>query len=104
MTSKQKFGALQHSINQAEMGLSKIVHCPYCNTDLDFTEPDGGLGEKYKEGTVFATKDGDTIVAPTCCESFALASIAILQRKELTEAKDLASRIRSNAGGLPVFN
>jgi len=89
MTAKQKLGALQHSINQAEMGLTKIVHCPYCETDLDFAPP-SVLAEDWQP--------------PTCCETFALAVIGILQRKELTEAKDLASRIRSNAGGLPVFN
>ena len=89
MTAKQKLGALQHSINQAEMGLTKIVHCPYCQSDLDFLSP-SALDDDWQP--------------PTCCETFALASIEILKRKELTEAKDLASRIRSNAGGLPVFN
>ncbi len=83
MTSKQKLGAIQHSLNQAEMGINKIVHCPYCNSDMDF---------------------GGDAPPKVCCETFALAAIAITQRKELTEAKDLASRIRSNAGGLPVFN
>ena len=89
MTAKQKLGALQHSINQAEMGIAKVIHCPYCHSDLDFSPP-SALDDSWQP--------------PICCETFALASIEILKRKELTEAKDLASRIRSNAGGLPVFN
>lgn len=72
------------------MGLTKVIHCPYCETDLDFSPP-GPLSE---EGWI----------PPTCCADFALAVIAILQRKEQAEFKDLADRIRSNAGGLPVFN
>ena len=89
MTANQKLGALHHAINQAEMGLTKIVHCPYCGTDLDFTPP-SVLAEDWQP--------------PTCCAEFALAAIAILQRKEMIEAKDLAERIQNNVGGQAVFN
>ncbi len=89
MTSKQKLGALQHSINQAEMGLTKIVRCPYCETDLDFSPP-GLLTEDWQP--------------PTCCADFALSALAIMQRKAQAELKDIADRIQQNAGGLPVFN
>jgi hypothetical protein len=89
VTAKQKLGALQHSINQAEMGLTKIVHCPYCQADLDFTPP-STLDDDWKP--------------PTCCAEFALAVIAILQRKEQQELKDLADRIGENVGGTAVFN
>lgn len=89
MTAKQKLGALHHSINQAEMGLTKVVHCPYCKTDLDFTPP-SRFDTDWKP--------------PTCCETFALAVIAIVQRKEQQEAADLAQRIQRNVGGQAVFN
>ena len=88
MTPKQKLGALKNAIDRAEMGFTKIVHCPYCGTDLDFSPPTVQVDWK----------------PPTCCADFALAAIAILQRKEQSEFKDLADRIRKNAGGLPVFN
>ncbi len=89
MTGKQKLGALAHAINQAEMGLTKIVHCPYCETDLDFTPP-SALDDNWQP--------------PSCCADFALGAIAIMQRKEQAEMKDLADRIHANAGGLAVFN
>ena len=90
MTAKQKLGALQHSINQAEMGLTLIVHCPYCRTDLDFSPP-----------SVLSSEDWQP---PTCCADFALATIAILQRKEQNELKDIAERVQANVGGPAVFN
>lgn len=101
MTAKQKLGALEHAINQAEMGLTKIVHCPYCGTDLDFSPP---AMVKLASDEVLVDDPANHWQPPTCCETFALAAIAILKRKEQTELKDLASRIRRNAGGSPVFN
>lgn len=89
MTSKQKFRKLQDQIDRAERGGSKQICCPYCGTMLDFSGP-SALDSGWQP--------------PTCCETFALAVIAILQRKEQNEAKDLAARIRSNAGGQAVFN
>ncbi len=89
MTAKQKLGNLQHQINQAEMGLTTLIVCPYCKEQLDFSGP-GALDTDWKP--------------PSCCADFALATIAILQRKEQAEMKELADRIHSNAGGLAVFN
>lgn len=89
MTPRQKLRALRRSIDDAELGKTKIVHCPYCNTDLDFSPP-GPFDENWSP--------------PTCCADFALAAIAILERKEQNEAKDLAERIRANTGGSAVFN
>lgn len=89
MTAKQKLGALQHSINQAEMGLTRFIKCPYCDAVLDFTPP---------------SELADDWQPPTCCAVFALAVIAILQRKEQAEFKDLADRIGRNVGGPAVFN
>lgn len=90
VTAKQKLGALQHSINLAEMGKTKVVHCPYCQADLDFTPP---------------SELDDSWQPPTCCPEFALACIAIIQRKEQTEARDMALRIARNVGGpSPILN
>lgn len=89
MTAQQKLGALQHAINRAEMGLTKVVPCPYCGVELDFTPP-----------SVLA----DDWQPPTCCAEFALAAIAIMQRKEMNEAKDLIDRIHDKVGGQAVFN
>lgn len=90
MTANQKLGALRHAINRAEMGQTKIIHCPYCDTDLDFSPP--------------SALDEADWQPPKCCADFGLAVIAILQRKEMQEMKDLADRIRDTTGGLPVFN
>lgn len=89
MSPDEKLAYLQGQITAAEMGVTKTITCPYCDTTLDFSpsvsQPDGSG-------------------APTCCESFALAVIAILQRKEQSEMADLARRIQRNTGGVPVFN
>ncbi len=82
MTSKQKLGNLAHQINQAEAGIDKVIVCPYCKEHLDFNPP-SALAETW--------------TPPTCCETFALAVIAILQRKEQSEFRDMANRIRDNA-------
>jgi hypothetical protein len=89
MTARQKLRSLVRSVNRAEMGLTKIIHCPYCEMDLDFTPP-SVLSEDWQP--------------PTCCAEFALAIIAILQRVEQAEMKDLADRIKDNVGGPAVFN
>ncbi len=89
MTAKQKLGFLHDQINRAEMGLTKIIHCPYCDTDLDFS-PQNPADTGYH--------------APTCCADFALAVIAILQRHEQNDMRDLADRLHKKTGGLPVFN
>jgi len=89
LTARQKLRALQRSIEAAELGKTKIVHCPYCQMDLDFSPP-GPFNDNWQP--------------PTCCADFALAVIAILQRKEMNETKDLAERIQSSVGGSAVFN
>jgi hypothetical protein len=89
VTPRQKLRSLIRSVNRATSGLTKIVHCPYCGQDLDFTPP-SVLSEDWQP--------------PTCCAEFALAMIAILQRVEQSEMKDLADRIKSNVGGPAVFN
>lgn len=90
MTSKQKLRALDRSINRALDGMTKIIHCPYCDMDLDFTPP--------------AITESADWQPPTCCATFALAAIEIMKRREQRDMKDLASRIRDNVGGAAVFN
>ena len=85
----RRLRALAASIASAELGSTKIIRCPYCKTDLDFTQP-SALADDWQP--------------PTCCAEFALAAIAILQRKEQSELKDLADRIGRNVGGAAVFN
>jgi len=89
LTARKKLRHLQRSIDRATSGLTKIIYCPYCYSKLDFTPP-GILNEDWQP--------------PTCCAEFALAAIAILQRIEVNEAKDIAERIRKNSGGAAVFN
>lgn len=89
MTADQKLQALGAGIAAAELGSTKVIHCPYCNTDLDFSPP-SVLAEDWQP--------------PTCCADFGLATIAILQRKEQHELKDLHDRIGNNVGGMAVFN
>lgn len=86
-TPDDKLQALYASINAAEMGLTKIVHCPYCGVDNNFSpQPE----EDY-EGP------------PLCCLTFFLASEAIMERKTQNNMKDLASRVRDTFGGVKVF-
>lgn len=90
MTAKKKLAALERSITLAEMGTgSKIIHCPYCNADLDFNLP---------------LVHDETWRPPTCCADFALSAIAIMQRRDQQTLIDIADRIRENTGGRPVFN
>mgnify|MGYP001598577467 CR=1 FL=1 len=89
MTPDEKLDALTQQINAAEMGISKILKCPYCGELLDFSPP-----------SVMDDQWGP----PTCCAEFALAARAILERKEQQEMKDLADRIKANVGGPAVFN
>lgn len=89
MTADDKLRTLAAAIQAAELGISKAIHCPYCDTVLDFSPP-SVLDEDWGP--------------PTCCADFALAVIAILQRKEQNELKDLADRIGENVGGAAVFN
>ncbi len=90
MTGEEALANLTQQINAAEMGISKLIKCPYCGDLLDFTPPSALQSENFH--------------MPTCCAEFALAAIAILQRKEQQEMKDLADRIHANAGGTAVFN
>lgn len=89
MTSDEKLQNLFHQIQSALSGGDKEIVCPYCKTSLDFTPP-LAVDHEWK--------------VPTCCETFALATIEILKRIEQNQAKDLYDRIRDNAGGVAVFN
>lgn len=89
MTADEKLKALAAGIAAAELGSTKVIHCPYCNADLDFTPP-SALDPDWQP--------------PTCCADFGLAAIAILQRKEVFELKDIADRVHANVGGTAVFN
>lgn len=89
MTPEEKIDYLRAQIQAAEGGLTKIIQCPYCQSSLDFSPP-SALDDNWKP--------------PVCCETFALAAIAVLKMHEQREMKDLADRIRANIGGVAVFN
>ncbi len=78
MTGDEALQNLTQQINAAEMGMSKLIKCPYCGDLLDFTPP-SILTESYRH--------------PTCCAEFALAVIAILGRKEQDERREFAERV-----------
>lgn len=104
MTADEKLKALAAGIAAAELGSTKVIHCPYCNADLDFSEPSGGLVKDSGHGPEFMDSNGEIWRPPTCCADFGLAAIAILQRKEVFELKDIADRVHANVGGTAVFN
>lgn len=87
MTSEEKLENLRTQVRAAEDGLTQIIVCPYCDSELDFSPS-------------YVATHGEV---PTCCETFALAIIAILQRVEMQEASKLGERIRQNTGGDKVF-
>ncbi len=79
MTGDEALANLTQQINAAEMGMSKIIKCPYCGELLDFTPPSKLETENFHY--------------PTCCAEFALAVIAILGRKEQDERREFAERV-----------
>ncbi|MGH9345050.1 MAG: hypothetical protein ACRD19_14980 [Terriglobia bacterium] len=72
MTSDEKLARIEQQMRACEMGLAETIECPYC-------------GGTNREG------------AALCCNLFAAAALAILDRKDESERADLAARIADQA-------
>lgn len=91
LTGDEKILELARQLRVAEMGISRIITCPYCHVATDFSptperDADGGVG------------------LVLCCEKFGLAMAAIVGREETNELVDLAHRLEDRAAGQAQFN
>lgn len=68
MTPEQKIASIEAQIAACERGATNIITCPYCD-------------EQNKQGQ------------PLCCETFAKAAMAIIQRQGTHELVEHAERI-----------
>ena len=91
LDSEEKIMEVARQLRLAEMGISKIFQCPYCQGSVDFTptpEKDAAQGANI----VF------------CCEKFGFALAAVCAREETNDMIDFAHRLEDKAEGQAVFN
>lgn len=68
LTAEEKIQSIEQQIRACEMGLTDAIHCPYCDQ---------------------FNRDGLAL----CCNRFAAAALAIVERKSLDENIENAERI-----------
>jgi hypothetical protein len=86
LDSDEKLMSLAAQIRAAELGISKIIVCPYCQTRLDFSPNPQDIAPSW------------------CCQKIALAASAIIQRQAQNEVIDMANRALDKSKGIAVFN
>lgn len=89
--SDEKILEVARQLRCAELGITKIIMCPYCHGQTDFTPT------PEKEAA-----QGANIVF--CCEKFGFALAAVCAREETNDMIDFAHRLEDKAEGQAVFN
>lgn len=81
MTPEQKIAAIEYQIAECETGKSNLIVCPYCK------------GENWKPGTgPLGSSKG------LCCELFATAATAILDRQAQEKHLEAVERLVDKVG------
>ncbi len=81
MTPEQNIAAIEFQISQCEKGESDVIVCPYCRA------------ENWKPGVKPASPNEGRL----CCDLFAKAALAIIERQSVQEFIDHAQRIADKA-------
>ena len=91
LDSDEKMSEVACQLRCAELGITKIIMCPYCHGQTDFTPTPERDADQ-----------GASIVM--CCEKLALALLAAGADHETNELIDMADRLGDKAAGQAVFN
>ena len=80
LNSDEKLMELARQIRAADLGLCSVIHCPYCGGDTGIEVFVGELS------------------SAVCCDKFAFAGVAIVERMALEQKIETAVRALEDAG------